>query len=213
MHSGGTAYVETGGTEPIEVVLVDKYMGALLVGKTDISVRVRRHADDYFLDWHDNTMKPAVSVVQLYETLSEVDSTWAPGVYRLDTLTHPKGLNTANITGLDADDILEITVTQQPEDDAAGLPVGFELKVGNFIDVLLRTVALQKENYYIDQMVYNTPGLLTAARIRLFRTQAEVLAATDGGVGEGEFATYTFSSVPDGVHTERATEVRSTKTP
>lgn len=65
---------------------------------------------------------------------------------------------------------------------------------GSFGDAVQRIVALQKENYFIDQMTYNTQGLMLSGRIRLFRTKAAALAATDGGAGEGEFATYSFTS-------------------
>jgi hypothetical protein len=65
---------------------------------------------------------------------------------------------------------------------------------GSFGDAVQRIVALQKENYFIDQMTYNTQGLMLSGRIRLFRTKAAALAATDGGTGEGEFATYSFTS-------------------
>ncbi|MGD9209154.1 MAG: hypothetical protein PVI90_00185 [Desulfobacteraceae bacterium] len=65
---------------------------------------------------------------------------------------------------------------------------------GSFGDAVQRIVALQKENYYIDQMAYNTQGLMLSGRIRLFRTKTDALGATDGGAGEGEFATYTFTT-------------------
>lgn len=213
MHGGGTAYVETGGKEPIEVQIFNRFTGKPLTGKTDLKVRIRRHNDDLYFDWDDNSFKAYGSVVQLLQPLSEVNATQSPGIYRLSTVTHLRGLDTSQISGLSNSDSLEVTILQDGGSDAAGLPIGFELKVGNFLDTILRIVALQKENYYIDQMTYNTPGLMTSARIRLFRTKAEADAATDGGSGEGEFATYTFTATPDGTRPELASDVRSVKDP
>jgi len=65
---------------------------------------------------------------------------------------------------------------------------------GSFGDAVRRIVALQKENYFIDEMTYNSQGLMLTGRIRLFATKAAALAATDGGSGEGEFATYSFDT-------------------
>ena len=211
MNSSGTAYVETGGKEPVEVQLFDRVRGEPLLSKTDIKVRIRRHNDDLYYDWSDNTFKAYNSVVLLLQPLSIVNDTRSPGLYRLSTVEHLRGFDTGLITNLLGNDVLEFTVVQDGGHDAAGLPTGFELKVGNFLDTILRVVALQKENYYIDQIVYNTPGLMTSARIRLFHSKNDVLAATDGGAGEGEFAIYSFNSVPSSVHAERAVEVRSVK--
>jgi len=211
MHGGGTAYVETGGREPIEIQLFNRFTGAPLLGKSDIKVRIRRHNDDLYYDWDDNTFKAYGSVIQLLEILTLVNDTQSPGLYRLSTTDHLRGFDTSKVTNLVGDDALEVTVLQDGGSDAGGLPTGFELKVGNFLDSIMRIVGLQKENYFIDQMVYNTPGLMTAARVRIFKTKAEVIAATDGGAGEGEFATYAFTSVPNAIKTERADSVRSVK--
>lgn len=211
MHSGGTAYIETGGKEPIEIQLFHRTTGAPLLSKTDIKVRIRRHNDDLYYDWDDNTFKAYGSVTQLLETLSVVSDAQSPGLYRLSTVDHLRGFDTSKITNLNGSDALEVTVLQDGGTDAAGLPTGFELKVGNFLDTILRIVGLQKENYFIDQMVYNTPGLMTAARVRIFQSKADANAATDGGSGEGEIATYTFTAVPNTTQTERADTVRSVR--
>jgi hypothetical protein len=212
MNGGGTTYVETGGKEPIEIQLFDKTSGEPLLGKTSIFVRIRRHEDDLYYDWNDDTFKAFGSVVQINENLTLIDDAASPGLYRLNTANHVRGFDTSRITNLLADtNTLEVTVLQVTENDAVGLPTGFELKIGNFLDTILRIVALQKENYFIDQTDYNPEGLLLSGRIRLFRTKAEVLAATDGGSGEGEFATYTLVSTPVAGRPERADVVTSVR--
>lgn len=211
MNGGGVAYVETDGKEPIEIQVFNKFTGKPLTGKTDIKMRIRRHSDDFYYDWVDDTFKAFVSVGLIAQALSEVHPTRSPGIYRLNTANHVLGFDTSKITNPGTDDIYEVTILQDGGVDAGGLPTGFELKVGNFLDTLIRVVALQKENYFIDQTNYNTEGLLLSGRIRLFRTRAQVLAASDGGVGEGEFATYTLVSTPKATAPERADIVTSVR--
>jgi hypothetical protein len=211
MNSGGIAYVESGGKEPIEVQVFNKFTGDPLTGKTDIKVRIRRHADDYYYDWIDDTFKDFVSVGVIATPLAEIHATRSPGLYRLNNANHAYGFDTSKITNPGTDDIYEVTILQDGDEDAAGLPVGFELKVGNFLDRLLRIVALQKEHYFIDQTNYNTEGLLLSGRIRLFRNKNDVNNASDGGSGEGEFATYTLTTTPKGGAPERADLVRSVR--
>lgn len=260
-------YIFPGYKEPIEIQLFDQY-GQLLKGKTNIYVRIRRHQDDYFFDWSNNTFKEPASVVKMNEVLAEVSMTYSPGIYRLDTATHVKGWDTSLITNGNDNDVYEITIVQIGGLDAVGMPVGFELHVdpllaaiddvssqiddlpsaidtaltathgtgswqsaaagniadavwnamqtdhtiaGSFGDLVRRVVALQKENYFIDQMNYNIQGLMTSGRIRLFNTKAEALAATDGGTGEGEFATYSFDTTETVGAPERAKTARSVR--
>lgn len=239
MSFEGSTWVPTNGVEPIEVQLFD-YAGIPLVGKTDIKVQVRRIRDDYYLDWSDDTLKLPASVIQRQITLEEVSSVYSPGLYRLNDWPHVNGLNLAAIINHGVDDIYDVTVVQVGGTDAIGLPVGFELKVGALADkiqglpanvadavwnsmqtdhtlagsfglLLQRIVALQKENYYIDHMTYNTQGLMLTGRIRLFATKAAALAATAGGVGEGEFATYSFDTTPISGKPERAATARSVR--
>lgn len=228
---GGSKYIFPGAKEPIEVQLFDQF-GQPLAGKTDIYVRIRRHQDDLYYDWSDDTFKAPGSVVQMNEVLQEISATYSPGIYRLNTVTHVRGWDTSLITNGGNTDVYEITIVQVGGTDAVGLPVGYELHVdpagniaaaiwdaaqsdhtiaGSFGDLLRRVAALQKENYFIDQMTYNPQGLMLTGRIRLFVTKAAALAATDGGVGEGEFATYSFDTTETVGSPERARTARSVR--
>lgn len=237
MISAGSVEIPTGGKEPVEIQLFNKNTNQALVGSTTIQVSVRRIKDDWYLDWADDTLKPAGSVTTMWETLAPVDATNRPGLYQLDTTNHPEGLDTSLFINAALDDIYEVTI-RDSADVAANLPAGFEIKtgaladkiaglpddiadaiwdalqadhkvLGSFGDLMRRIVALQKEFYVIDNMSHNAQGLLTAARIRLFESKAAVLAASDGGSGEGEFATYTFVTTPDGSRPALADVARS----
>jgi len=54
---------------------------------------------------------------------------------------------------------------------------------------------LIQQNFMIDDTTHNGAGLMVAGRIRLFGTKELVDAATDGGRNEGEFATFSISSI------------------
>jgi len=56
---------------------------------------------------------------------------------------------------------------------------------------------LAKRNFVLDNTTFNSKGLLTVGRLRLFDTKAAAGAATDGGSGEGEFAALTISGVAE----------------
>lgn len=60
---------------------------------------------------------------------------------------------------------------------------------GSMGEALALVTGLSQGNYIIDQASHGVNGQ-TTARIRLFRSGADVGSATDGGSGEGEFATY-----------------------
>lgn len=236
---GGSKYILPGAREPIEVQLFDAY-SVPLIGKDNIFVQIRRHQDDLYFDWADNRFRAPGSVSILSQPLSEVSATYSPGIYRLDAPpVHVKGFNTAAIVNPQAGDVYDITVLQIGGTDALGLPLGYELQVhdlttglpaiiadavwnemqadhqvtGSFGELLQRIVALQKENYYIDNMTYNTQGLMLTGRIRLFRSKAEAEAATPGGTGQGEFATYSFTTTSLPGQPERAATARSVKDP
>ncbi|KAB2910229.1 MAG: hypothetical protein F9K40_03090 [Kofleriaceae bacterium] len=48
-------------------------------------------------------------------------------------------------------------------------------------------------NSVLDNTTYDTAGMLTGGRIRVFETAALAEAATDGGTGEGELAAFTVA--------------------
>ena len=239
MNSGGSTIIQSGETEPVEAYIRD-IVGDALTGKTDIKIRVRRHKDGYYYDWSDDTFKVVGSVVQMLETLDELDSTNSPGVYILDTTQHDHGFDTSQITNAGTNDIYDVTVLQDGGSDAAGLPVGFELKVGfwtdqidgvptnvanavwgamhadhkvqgSFGELLLRIEALKNGNHVMDQLVYNSKNLIISGRMRLFYTKAAVTAATDGGSSEGEFATYSFSTTVDSQSDYQAGMIKAQK--
>lgn len=65
---------------------------------------------------------------------------------------------------------------------------------GSVGEALAIAIGLLQGNFFIDT-VTNTPDGQTAARLRLFRTGTAARAATPGGSGEGEFKTFTQTTV------------------
>ena len=193
--------IQTGDTEPVTVVAEDA-TGERLTGKTDIKIKVQRLSDDYFFDWDDNTFKDPNLVAQLLETLDEVSSAHNPGIYKLDTADHVNGFDTSKIKNPKPDDTYLITAIQDGGTDIATLPSDGEVKVGQYVDDLKIILGLVQSNFFLDQTVYNGAGLLTSGRIRLFPDKASTDAATDGGAGEGELASFLVTAVPEPVPAE-----------
>lgn len=71
--------------------------------------------------------------------------------------------------------------------------------VGSVADGIAIAAGLLQGNFYMDQTV-NTPNGQTAARLRVFRTGTAVAAATAGGSGEGEFASFLVTTTYAGVN-------------
>ena len=193
--------IQTGDTEPIAIVAEDA-TGERVTGKTDIKVKVQRLSDDFFFDWDDNTFKDPNLVIKLLEVLDEVSSTYSPGIYRLDTANHVNGFDTSQIVNPKPDDTYYVTAVQDGGTDVATLPSDGEIKVGQYVDDLNIILGLVQNNFFLDQTVYNGAGLLTSGRIRLFPDKASTDAATDGGTGEGELASFLVTAVAEPVPAE-----------
>ena len=52
-------------------------------GVTTYTLRIRRDSDGFWYDWSDSTFKAGGSVTTLSQTMTEVDATRAPGLFRV----------------------------------------------------------------------------------------------------------------------------------
>lgn len=107
-----------GDKVPIEATILDASL-VPLIGKTDIKVDVRRVSDGMFFDFADSTFKGSGWTTR-QATMTEVDSTNAPGVYQytLDTALLPSN-----------DEVYAVVVDQVPLDDAANVTQATHLKL------------------------------------------------------------------------------------
>lgn len=71
---------------------------------------------------------------------------------------------------------------------------------GSVADGVALAASLLQGNYVVDQTDTSDPNGQTSARLRCFRTGVAAAAATDGGVGEGEFATFVATTEYSGVN-------------
>lgn len=71
------------------------------------------------------------------------------------------------------------------------------MTVGTYGEVMSILLGMSQHNYVLDQTSYSAEGLLLSGRIRVFPTMALAVAATDGGVNEGEMHLMLVSAVPD----------------
>lgn len=94
---------------------------------------------------------------------------------------------TASHTDTEGDLVLHITAPGDYVED-------IRLKVSNDYTLLK---GMSQINYVLDNTTHTADGM-TVARMRIFATGAEVAAATDGGSGEGELATFNVTCSFDG---------------
>jgi len=129
----GPSRIQTGGKEPVEVLVLDIH-GDPLSGGSNILLKIRRQSDNAMYDWSDNSFKTPSSVSQLEQALSEIDPIRCPGEYKLNTVDHVNGFDTMSVTNPEDDDIYEFTVDQPPGGEASNLPLIGEVKVGSYVD-------------------------------------------------------------------------------
>jgi hypothetical protein len=127
------ARIQTGQKEPLVALIVDAN-GDELTGKSDIKVKIRRLSDGYYFDWSDNTFKSGATVTQLLQALLEVNTTYSPGEYYLNTVDHSGGFDTSKIVNANDDDVYFVTAIQDGGTDAANVPLIGEIKVGSYVD-------------------------------------------------------------------------------
>lgn len=165
----GTVRIQSGSTEPIEVLVVDADGNALL-GLTNIKARIRRLSDGLHFDWSDQTFKatPAFPLQQLVEA----HPGYNPGEYHLDTVPHTRGWHTSLITNKAPNDTYFVTVIQDGGGDADNVPMFGEIKEGSFVDFLdaatsdAATPAEVQQllrDYGLDHLVSVNPGIVPPA--------------------------------------------------
>jgi hypothetical protein len=78
--------------------------------------------------------------------------------------------------------------------------------IGSVGDGIAIAAGLLQGNFFMDQTNNTDPNGQTAARLRVFRTGIAAQAATDGGSGQGEFASFTVTTTyvgPNKIATHR----------
>lgn len=71
---------------------------------------------------------------------------------------------------------------------------------GSVGDAIAIAAGLLQGNFFMDQTNNTNPNGQTASRLRIFRTGVAAAAATDGGTGEGEFATFLVTTTYAGLN-------------
>lgn len=187
-RDGLAVRIQNGETQNISsIVLANE---APVTGLTDVLLSIRRLSDDYFLDFDDNVFKSSGWSTRLYQMV-EVDATNAPGWYQYDFDT----------IGFSDDDYL-IEVDSVSGDN---VPQSGQILVGGSLDEAIAVIkGIVLENNIIDNIVYNTEGLATSARIRIFDSAANVPATGEGSETTGLIATFITSTEPTAGEAEKA---------
>ena len=68
---------------------------------------------------------------------------------------------------------------------------------GSVGEALQSILGLLHQNSMVDNTIYDSNGILTSGRVRVFATNTAALAATDGGIGEGEILEFAIDGVAE----------------
>lgn len=217
-----SVYIQTGKTEPIEVLALN-VLGERLTGKTDIYCKIRRQSDNLYFDWSDNlfkanptTLRYAMIEIDSDKAAGEYKLTKTGHVNGFNTATIANAdaddiyaITVEQVGGTDAinlPQIGELKVGHYTDD----IPSFNSNEIAEIKDVLgisgtgtpvmptegplAIILGLVQHNFVLDNTQYNASGLMTAGRVRIFPNKATALAATDGGTGEGELASFTVTA-------------------
>jgi len=147
---GNSASVSSDVIVPIQVgPVVDKILGNPVIGSTSIKAKIRR-VDGLVYDWSDDTFKVVGSVIQLLQTLTEVDDTNFPGEYETS-------LDLSVISNPNVNDTYFVTIVEDGTATVAGLPTGAELRVEVAYDNAILARKLLENN---QDLSANPPGNL-----------------------------------------------------
>jgi len=124
--------IQTDAIEQIESLILNEDNDPI-TGLTDILITIRSVATGYFLDFDDMTLKNSAWTTR-QETMTELDSTNAPGVYYYS-------YDTSTVTNITANDTHQIYVDQDPGIDSKSTPQNGELKIGQYADYIDKSIA------------------------------------------------------------------------
>ena len=219
--------LQTNASEPIIVFATD-LNGDPLTSLTDLKFSIRRHSDDFYLDFDDNTFKSSGWTTK-DRALLEIDSVNAPGQYKPSTDFLP-----GFITNPSTDDHYILYFFQTPGSNAV-LPPPAEFAIGKWLDDIDATIssrsthsandvrdatfsatpvansigeALQllkgvagHSNTVHDLIVYDAQGFMTSHRIRVYANSTDANAAIiDGALDGNEVFVINITANPDGTH-------------
>lgn len=178
-----TTRIQNGQTEVIENAVALDSSNNPLTGLSDVSLRIRRISDDYFLDFNDNTFK-ASGWMDIEIDMTEVDSTNDPGKYKY-------AFDTSGFS----DDAYQIRINCS---SAENFPQFGEIKVGDYVDNLDAAIssikaktdnlpadtnadlqiiqALAGKNSKLFSTTYDTNNNLTDGTIRGYASKADLEA-------------------------------------
>jgi hypothetical protein len=166
--------IQTGDTEPIEVLALDA-AGDPLVDLADVKVKIRRQLSDQYYDWSDDTFKAGASVTTLATLLTQVDKVRSPGEYKLTKTGHVNGFNTSTIANPAAGDVYLVTVFQDGGGSVSNMPVIGEIKVGGFVDEISDILAGDANPFVVKQSYsYNRAADKLIGNVWLERNDALV---------------------------------------
>lgn len=120
----------------------------------------------------------------VYEVFNEAGHT-------TESALHPRGEDKYQVmlSALTAEGIADVVLREILTDHSS--------VAGSLAEAMVIVKGLVHEFYMLDSTIYDSTGLMTAARIRIFPDAATLGLATDGGSAEGDLFSFTVAATPD----------------
>ena len=160
---------------------------------TYLKVKIKRDADDYFYDFDDSTFK-ASGHTTIAQQLAEFDQTNAPGEYELTVseAAWDDGMYTGYYNYDPGDNTKWTDECEFPVYNGEYAENNVILTdVADLNTLVLRVLGLAQENFYQDNIVWDSSRRLTSCRLRLYSDAASV------GTTSNVLATYTITATYD----------------
>jgi hypothetical protein len=179
MIATSSVITQTGAVESVFVGPIVGTSGTPLVGLTDISLSIFRASDKKFLDW--STMAFSATPTTLYQAMTELDSTQAPGIYYLD-------INTSSFVGTNADDHYMVAISQQGPGSAKNALQMGEFRIGTIVDKVEANLTASVASVPAALLATSTSGItgrttVGGALVYLRKLASNKLVETDGDPG------------------------------
>ena len=110
------------------------------------------------------------------------------------------GISSFNVTMRGPDDAVSVSNLSSIVNAILDELLSGHAVIGSVGDGIAIAAGLLQGNFFMDQTNNTDPNGQTAARLRIFRTGGAAAAATNGGSGEGEFATFLVTTTYVGVN-------------
>jgi len=199
-----TERVKTDGLLPVGAAVVDGDR-VKLSGLTNLRLYVERVSDNFQLDWSDQHFKDPSTIAARLLTIYELDVTYNPGWYAINTPEHPDGVfDFSQLQNKVANDTYRFHLIQDGSpQSAANAPFIGEVIEGDWLDLIDQAISenatpaevkAELVALGLDHLISVNPGIVPPAANTYIR---QILDRLDEKPGYAVLQNYSYSPSED----------------